>query len=326
MTRDSEWRAGRPKGLRYDVSLRNTRSAGLQACRRQIARTGWKWIDQREGTMRVLREGDSGPDVTVLQTRLRELHFNPGDIDGEFRLGTEAAVLAFQRSSGLLADGVVGPRTARALGLEPPDVPSILPAVTVAVVSKMFPVTPIGNIKMHLPTVLGALVTLSLDEKPLVLMALATIRAETEGFVPIDEGLSRFNTSPGGRPFDLYDHRADLGNTGPPDGERYRGRGFIQLTGRSNYQEHGKAIGLGTQLLDAPDLANDAKIAANLLASFLKRRELQIKEALLDGNLKQARKLVNGGSHGLERFTDAFRRGEALIPDQLTPAPVAVLG
>ena len=36
----------------------------------------------------------------------------------------------------------------------------------------------------------------------MVLMALATIRAETESFEPISEGKSKFNTSPGGRPFD----------------------------------------------------------------------------------------------------------------------------
>ena len=66
----------------------------------------------------------------------------------------------------------------------------------------------------------------------MILMALATICAETGSFLPISEGQSHFNTSPGGHPFDLYDSRADLGNLGPPDGERFKGRGFIQLTGR----------------------------------------------------------------------------------------------
>jgi putative chitinase len=267
--------------------------------------------------MRTLREGDSGPDVTTLQQRLRERHFNPGDIDGRFALATEAAVMAFQLSAGLLADGIVGPRTARALGLEEPAVPSIIPAVTIIVVSKMFPSTPIDNIKTHLPTVLDALIERTLDEKKLVLMALATIRAETEGFEPISEFRSRFNSSPGGHPFDLYDHRADLGNEGPPDGERFRGRGFVQLTGKANYRQHGQAVGLGTRLLDDPELANDARIAAGLLASFLQRHELGIKQALLAGDLRAARRLVNGGSHGLEQFADAFRIGEALIAEDL---------
>ncbi len=149
-------------------------------------------------------------------------------------------------------------------------------------------------------------------------MARSTIRAETESFEPISEFRSRFNSSPGGLPFDLYDHRSDLGNQGPPDGERFRGRGFIQLTGRFNFQKHGEAIGLGNRLVEEPELANDPQIAAKLLASFLKAKETRIKEALLEKDLKAARRLVNGGSHGLSRFRDAYRRGDGLLPDDLS--------
>jgi len=60
-------------------------------------------------------------------------------------------------------------------------------------------------------------------------------------------------------------------------------------------------------------LANDQDAAAKLLASFLKDKERSIKEALLDNDLRLARKLVNGGSHGLDRFTDAFNIGDHLI-------------
>jgi peptidoglycan L-alanyl-D-glutamate endopeptidase CwlK len=265
-----------------------------------------------------LQLGDKGPEVTALQEKLRERGFNPGNIDGEFGGGTEAAVLAFQRSEGLLADGVVGPRTAEALGLaNPPAIVSAIPAVTVGIVCRMFPVTPVRNISANLPVVLNALVAPQLVEKKMVLMALATIRAETESFLPVDESVSRFNTSPGGRSFDLYDNRRDLGNLGPPDGATFRGRGFIQLTGRANYDTHGRAVGLGDELVKNPEKANEPEIAARLLASFLKSKEQRIKEALLEGDLKTARRLVNGGSHGLERFTDAYRRGEELIPEAL---------
>ena len=261
-----------------------------------------------------LRQGYSGPEVTSLQQKLNELGFSPGVIDGVYGTGTKAAVLAFQRCAGLLGDGIAGPRTLAALGLAEDDsLPSAIPGVTVAIVARMFPATPRRNISTHLPHVLVGLKEQELVDKPMVLMALATIRAESEGFVPIDEGISQYNTSPIGHPFDLYDHRADLGNQGPPDGEVFRGRGFIQLTGRDNYGKHGAAIGLGTQLTDNPELANDPDIAAKLLASFLKRKEREIKEALLDRNYKQARRLVNGGSHGLTRFTEAFRIGDGLI-------------
>lgn len=264
--------------------------------------------------MPTLCSGSSGPEVTRLQHKLNELGFSPGFIDGVYGTGTKAAVLAFQRCAGLLGDGIAGPRTLAALGLAEDDsLPSAIPGVTVAVVVQMFPNTPRRNISTHLPLVLNGLKERDLVDKPMVLMALATIRAETEEFLPIDEGVSKFNTSPIGHPFDLYDHRTDLGNQGPPDGEAFRGRGFIQLTGRDNYEKHGAALGLGTQLVDNPELANDPEVAAKLLASFLKNREREIKEALLDKNLKQARKLVNGGSHGLTRFSEAFRIGESLI-------------
>lgn len=262
-----------------------------------------------------LRLGDRGADVIALQQRLAELHFSPGAIDGDFGHGTEAAVVAFQRGAGLLDDGVAGPRTLAALGLaDSAELPSAIPGVTVQVVCRVFPDAPVDNIKAHLPRVCDALVERSLADKPMVLMALATIRAETAGFAPIGEYLSRWNTSPGGQPYDLYDFRKDLGNGAVGDGARYKGRGFIQLTGKANYAQHGAAIGLGSQLVTEPELANDPVIAARLLASFLGAKERAIKQALVAGDLATARRLVNGGSHGLEAFSAAYRTGEQLIP------------
>jgi peptidoglycan L-alanyl-D-glutamate endopeptidase CwlK len=177
----------------------------------------------------------------------------------------------------------------------------------------MFPFTLVDNIKTNLPFVLKGLLDSQLVDKAMVLMALATIRAETESFEPISEGRSKFNSSPGGHPFDLYDGRRDLGNQGPNDGETFCGRGYIQLTGRHNYQKYGKALGLGNQLINKPDLANDPTIAGKLLARFLKDKERPIKEALVMQDLRLARRLVNGGSHGLDRFEEAFKLGDSLI-------------
>src|SRR5262245_3491494 len=260
----------------------------------------------------ILRLDSSGPDVNALQEALQAAGFSPGAIDGSFGPGTEAAVLACQHSKGLAADGVVGPKTAVALGLASiPTVPSAIPGVTVIVAAQMFPVTPIGNIKAKLPPVLDALVLATLSDKLMVLMALGTIRAETESFLPISEGQSRFNSSPSGHPFDLYDNRRDLGNTGAPDGATFCGRGFVQLTGRANYTRYGHQIGV--DLVTNPNLANDTQIAAKLLATFLADREDRIREALAGNDLSTARRLVNGGSNGLDRFTDAFNRGIQLI-------------
>ena len=134
--------------------------------------------------MEVLKEGITGGDVSGLQTRLQARGFPPGAIDGTFGPATEAAVMAFQKSEGLTPDGVVGAVTARALGFVdanlPPPPP--MPNVTVAIVSKMFPATQLDPIKTNLPYVLAALVAGELTTVPIVLAALATIRAETEGF------------------------------------------------------------------------------------------------------------------------------------------------
>lgn len=269
----------------------------------------------------ILRLNSSGPEVIALQQALRASGFSPGAIDGLFGPGTEAAVLAFQRSEGLAADGIVGPNTAAALNLAAvPSIPSAIPAVTTHVVSQMFPLTPIGNINTNLPFVLNALLAAAIPDKQMVLMALGTIRAETESFEPISEGRSRFNTSPSGHPFDLYDHRKDLGNTGPPDGATFCGRGFVQLTGRSNYTRYSAEI--GQDLVNNPALANDPAIAAQLLARFLTDRENAIRGALTEGDLAAARRLVNGGSNGLDRFQNAFQIGNQLIPElpQVVPA------
>jgi predicted chitinase len=148
----------------------------------------------------------------------------------------------------------------------------------------------------------------------MVLMALATIRAETEGFVPISEGISRFNTRT--TPFDRYDAGTDkgqeLGNTLPGDGPRFKGRGYIQLTGRSNYTTVGRQI--GADLVGDPERANDPTTAGLILAQFLTNKEGAIRTALAADNLRQARKLVNGGSHGFDRFKDTYDRGLRALP------------
>jgi putative chitinase len=262
-----------------------------------------------------LRIGDTGRAVEALQSALKERGFDPGLVDGAFGAGTEAAVLAFQRSEGLLADGVAGPRTQAALRLaDSPELPDVTGQITVQVASRMCPFTPLSNIKASLPVVLDSLGRAGLGHRTMTLMAVATIRAETESFMPVSEGRSRFNTSPAGHAFDLYDNRRDLGNRGSPDGERYRGRGFVQLTGRFNYARFGPQLNPPLNLEREPELANNTRVAADLLSLFLGASELQIKDALLNGNLQAARRLVNGGLNGLDRFAEAYRIGAGLLP------------
>lgn len=62
-------------------------------------------------TPALLRTGAQGQEVEKLQTRLKELGYYTGEVDGQFGSGTKAAVILFQSQHGLDADGIVGPAT-----------------------------------------------------------------------------------------------------------------------------------------------------------------------------------------------------------------------
>ena len=65
-----------------------------------------------------LKNGSRGDTVKKLQSKLKRWGYYDGAIDGIFGAGTEAAVKRFQRANGLTADGIVGEKTAKALGLD----------------------------------------------------------------------------------------------------------------------------------------------------------------------------------------------------------------
>ena len=68
-----------------------------------------------------LKRGSRGDLVRQLQTRLRSCGYYSGTVDGVYGAKTESAVRAFQKRNGLTADGIVGQKTAAALGLNLPS-------------------------------------------------------------------------------------------------------------------------------------------------------------------------------------------------------------
>ena len=281
-------------------------------------------------TQHLLMLGSQGSEVEQLRKALAHelgadakafavLGKPDGPIDSEF----DAAIRRWQAGIGVIADGIVGPRCQLLLGLAP-AVPLTLgtEALNVGVVCRLFPSTKPANIARYLPYVEAALGAAGLTDRAMVLGALGTIRAETEGFVPISEFQSRYNTPPGGTPFSLYDTRRDIGNSERGDGARYRGRGFVQLTGKSNYQTYQKR--LEASLVSTPDIANAPEVAAVVLAQFLLDKADRFRTAVAAGDLRAARRLVNGGSHGLAMFKDVFVRADTLWPAaSRTPAKAA---
>lgn len=119
--------------------------------------------------------------------------------------------------------------------------------------------------------------------------ALATVRVECgKAFKSIEENASG----------SAYENRHDLGNYCPGDGTKYKGRGYIQLTGRSNYENYGKVLNI--DLSCHPELALDPIVASKILAQYFKDRKCNI--ACDKSDWTQVRKLVNGGTNGLADF------------------------
>lgn len=248
--------------------------------------------------------GSQGSDVLYLQQLLNKMDLRT-PASSVFDQPTHQAVVNFQKQRGLLADGVVGPRTWEVLD-EPIDGTFTCGDISfdVAEVVRMCPGTPVANIRTHLPRLLAALESQKIVSELMIRMVIATVYVETRIFAPITERKSTLNTSPAGQPFDLYDTRESLGNRGKPDGEKYKGRGFIQLTGRYNYDHFGKK--LGVDLIGKPELANDPQIAAEILCAFLKEKGQGLIQALQVGDLKKARKYVNGSDIGYTEFAKSF--------------------
>jgi putative chitinase len=92
-----------------------------------------------------------------------------------------------------------------------------------------------------------------------------------------------------------YEGRQDLGNTHKGDGPRYKGRGLLQLTGRANYADYGKA--LGVDLVNNPTLAAQPALSLKIACEYWKRHDIN---ADCDRDDAQAvTRKVNGGLNGL---------------------------
>lgn len=195
---------------------------------------------------------------------------------------------------------------------------SVIDRLTPALVAKLFDNLPFvrANIVRFLPHIIGGLRDFGLTDIDMILVALGTIKAETAAFEPISEHRSSFNSVV--VDFDQYEpgtsKGADLGNKVAGDGARFRGRGFVQLTGRDNYDRIGSR--LSVPLVSQPELANDPAIAGRILAAFLDRKQALLRADLKqpgDAGLKQARRRVNGGIHGFDRFKAVMEQGRPLL-------------
>lgn len=110
-----------------------------------------------------------------------------------------------------------------------------------------------------------------------------------------------------------YEGRKDLGNTEPGDGEKFRGRGLIQITGRANYQAVSDA--LGVDFISNPAQMELPVHAARVSTWFWWSKKLN--QFADSGDFKALTKRINGGFNGLEdrlRYWAAAQKALKIVP------------
>lgn len=115
-----------------------------------------------------------------------------------------------------------------------------------------------------------------------------------------------------------YEGRTDLGNTQPGDGVRFKGRAYIQLTGRANYEAAGKALGIDT--LNNPQILETVEAATRVSLWFWK---VNVRPGMTRGRTRgsikwppnnsytdtvSVTKIINGGQNGIADRRNRFGR------------------
>ena len=262
----------------------------------------------------ILKKGDNNENVKLMQ---QKLGIEPAVTN--FGPKTEAAVKEWQAKNGLVADGIVGPATwAKIMGESTP-----VPAAPIQ------PVASVGGLKLdklkgHIPDAVIAMIPDTAAKfginTPLRLAHfLAQCGHESGGFratqenlnysakglngifkkyFPTEASAAAYARNPQKIANKVYGGRMGNGLEASGEGYKFRGRGYIQLTGKENYTAFGKAIGEDI-------LANPDKVASTyaLLSAawFFSKNGLH---KMADGGATDAvvtsiTKRVNGGTIGL---------------------------
>lgn len=106
-----------------------------------------------------------------------------------------------------------------------------------------------------------------------------------------------------------YEGRTDLGNTQPGDGVRFKGRGAIQITGRSNYTLITRD--LGVNFVQSPDQLTQLQYAILSAGWFWNKRKLN-RYADID-DIKAVTKRVNGGFNGLKERIAYYNKTKSVL-------------
>jgi putative chitinase len=240
----------------------------------------------------LLKKGSFGEDVKKLQTKLGLKD------DGDFGPATETRVKEWQKANGLKDDGIVGEATwSKMFGVND----QITDAVTqVAGLS-------LDKLKGHVPQ--GVLEELSKIAESFGItndLRLAHFLAQCAH----ESGSWKYRVElASGK---AYEGRKDLGNTQPGDGVRFKGRGYIQLTGRVNYGKFSQFI--GEDCVAKPELVAD-KYPLSSAAFFFNKNKLWAicDQGSTDAVVTKVSKRVNGGTNGLADRLKHFKKYYSLL-------------
>ena len=238
--------------------------------------------------------GQSGATVVDLQRFLNRRGFGLTE-DGIFGPATKRAVQAFQLRNTLAATGRVGASTFDKL--------KVSPRFDGLTGKELRAITP--NLSVERAESLSGYLNLAMAEADISTpqrqaMFLGQVAHESGGFRYSEELASGA----------AYEWRRDLGNIYAGDGRRYKGRGFIQLTGRANYRDAGRALGL--DLINNPTLAATDLNAARVAAWYWDSRDLN--SPADQGNFLEVTRRINGGTNGYwDRMRYYNRAQEVLV-------------
>ena len=303
--------------------------------------------------MPVLRQGSSGPDVTALQQRLKDLGFDPNGVDGNFGAGTRDAVIAFQQSKGLQADGVAGPATLAALQSNesganadgaattasaegatnaPPDGGGGSDAAAQsAAAAEAARALNLAGLTGHLPAAVIAQIPETAAEFGITTNLrlahfLAQCALESTGFTATVENLNyraarlmqvfpkyfrgvdtaAYANNPERIGNRVYANRMGNGSEASGDGFKFRGRGYIQLTGKNNYTSFSTFV--GEDCVANPDLVATKYPLASAAFYFNSNRIWAICDRGADDDtVTRVTRAVNGGTAGLPERIRNFK-------------------
>ena len=254
----------------------------------------------------LLKEGSNGEDVKKLQSKLGL------NADGSFGPKTTEAVKSFQTKSGLTPDGIVGPNTWEKIMGQGIIAPQVAPQVGGLNLDKL---------KGHIPDAVIAQIPdtaakFKIDTPLKLAHFLAQCGHESGGFKVTSENLNysvdglkkifpkyfpgnlaeSYGRNPEKIANKVYGGRMGNGAEGTGEGYKFRGRGYIQLTGKDNYTAFGKAI--NEDISSNPDVVS-TKYALLSAAWFFSKNCLHKCVDASDATVTSVTKCVNGGTIGL---------------------------